>query len=160
MWCPHNAATIAPLYHLKNRAAVKKALAMPESDPPSAARHRLRLARMVALAAFVSLGATSMSALSDDAKREAYGRHLARECTSCHRIDGVDNAIPSIVGWPTDTFAATLKFYRDGTRTNPVMMSVASSLGDEQVQALAAYFAALPKPAKKDAPPTDKKPKK
>ena len=115
---------------------------------------------MVALAAFVSLGATSMSALSDDAKREAYGRHLARECTSCHRIDGVDNAIPSIVGWPTDAFAATMKFYRDGTRTNPVMMSVASSLSEEQVQALATFFATLPKPAKKDAPPTDKKPKK
>ena len=132
---------------------------MPESDHPSATYNRPRLARMVALATFVSLGATSMSASSDDAKREAYGRHLARECTSCHRIDGVDNAIPSIVGWPSDTFVATLKFYRDGTRTNPVMMSVASSLGDEQVQALAAYFATLP-PAKKDAPPTDKKSKK
>ena len=130
---------------------------MPDSDHPSGTHNRLPLARMAALAAFVSLGGTSMSALSDDAKREAYGRHLASECTSCHRIDGVDNAIPSIVGWPTDTFVATLKFYRDGTRTNPVMMSVASSLGDEQVQALAAYFAALPKPATKHAPPSDKK---
>lgn len=134
---------------------------MPESDHTSGTHNRLRLARMVALVAFVSLGAaTSRSALSDDAKREAYGRHLARECTSCHRIDGVDNAIPSIVGWPTDAFVATLKFYRDGTRTNPVMMSVASSLGDEQVQALAAFFASLPKPAKKDALPADKKQKK
>lgn len=114
---------------------------------------------MAALAAFVSLGATSMSALSDDAKREIYGRHLARECTSCHHMDGGDNAIPSIVGWPTDAFITTMKFYRDGTRTSPVMMSVASSLSEEQVLALATYFASIPKPAPKDAPPTDKKPK-
>lgn len=133
---------------------------MPEFNHHSATHNKLRLARMLTLAAFVSLGATSMSALSDDAKREAYGRHLARECTSCHRIDGIDNAIPSIVGWPTDTFVTTMKFYRDGTRTNPVMISVASSLSDEQVQALAAFFASLPKPAKRDAPLTDKKPKK
>lgn len=133
---------------------------MPESDHAPATHNRLRLARMVVLAAFVSLGATSMSALSDDAKREAYGRHLARECTSCHRIDGVDNAIPSIVGWPPDTFIATLKFYRDGSRTNPVMMSVASSLSEEQVQALAAFFASISKPAKRDAPPAAKKSKK
>jgi cytochrome c553 len=134
---------------------------MPESDHPSATHNRLRLARMVALAAFASLGAaTSRSALSDDAKREAYGRHLARECTSCHRVDGVDHAIPSIVGWPPDTFVHTMQFYRDGTRSNPIMVSIASSLGDEQVQALAAFFASLPKPAKKDALPTDKKPKK
>jgi cytochrome c553 len=132
---------------------------MLESDHPSAMHNRLRLARTAALAAFVSLGANSMSALSGDAKREAYGRHLARECTSCHRIDGVDNAIPSIVGWPTDAFVTTMKFYRDGTRTNPVMMSVASSLSEEQVQALATYFASIPKPATKDAPPTGKKPK-
>ncbi len=98
--------------------------------------------------------------MADDAKREAYGRHLARECTSCHRVDGVDNGIPSIVGWPPNSFVATMKFYRDGSRTNPVMMSVASSLSEEQVQALAAFFASVPKPAKKDAPSADKKPKR
>jgi cytochrome c553 len=133
---------------------------MPETDHPSATGKRLRLARMVALAAFVLLGAISMPALTDDAKREAYGRHLARECTSCHRIDGVDNAIPSIVGWPPNSFITTMKFYRDGSRTNPVMVSVASSLSEEQVQALAAFFASVPKPAKREAPPTEKKLKK
>lgn len=133
---------------------------MSESDHPSATRKPLRLARSMVLAAVVLLGATSIQASSEDAKREAYGRHLAHECTSCHRIDGVDNAIPSIVGWPPDSFIATIKFYRDGVRTNPVMVSVASSLSDEQVQALASFFASVPKPAKKDAPSTDKKSKR
>ena len=96
-------------------------------------------------------------AATDDAKLQAYGRHLARECTSCHRIDGVDNGIPSIIGWPRDSFVATVKFYRDGARKNPVMVSVASSLSDEQLQALAAFFASVPKPEKM---PVEKKGKK
>jgi cytochrome c len=96
------------------------------------------------------LGATVPQAPAEDAKSVAYGRHLARECTSCHRLDGVNNGIPSIIGWQTDTFVTTLKFYRDGARSNPVMISVASSLSDEQMQALAVFFASVPKPAKKD----------
>jgi cytochrome c553 len=82
-----------------------------------------------------------------DAKLQAYGRHLAQECTGCHRIDGVDNGIPSIVGWKADMFIATVKFYQTGARTNPVMVSVANSLNEKQLEALATYFASLPKPA-------------
>jgi cytochrome c553 len=103
-----------------------------------------------ALGLWALLGATARQALAEDAKSLAYGRHLARECTSCHRLDGVNNGIPSIIGWQTDTFISTLKFYRDGERSNPVMVSVAGSLSDEQMQALAAFFASVPKPAKKD----------
>ena len=40
-------------------------------------------------------------ARADDAKLLSYGRHLASECSGCHRIDGVDNGIPSITGWPS-----------------------------------------------------------
>jgi len=83
---------------------------------------------------------------------KAYGRNLAQECTGCHRIDGIDNGIPSIIGWKADTFIATLKFYQSGARTNPVMVSVANSLDDRQLEALATYFASLPKPPVKGAP--------
>ena len=97
----------------------------------------------------VSLGAPSFAAAGDYAKRASYGRHLAQECTGCHRIDGVDNGIPSIVGWDPERFLTTLRFYQAGARTNPVMVSVAKSLDDEQIQALAAYYGSLPKPASK-----------
>jgi cytochrome c553 len=96
---------------------------------------------------------------ADEAKVKAYGRHLAQECTSCHRIDGIDNGIPSIVGWSPESFIATIGFYRSGTRTNPVMVSVASSLDDRQIDALAAFFASLPKPAA-SKPAADKAKKK
>jgi cytochrome c553 len=86
---------------------------------------------------------------AEDGKVKAYGKHLAQECTGCHRIDGIDNGIPSIVGWDADVFIATLKFYQSGARANPVMVSVANSLNDKQLEALATYFASLPKPAAK-----------
>ena len=79
----------------------------------------------------------------------SYGRHLAQECTGCHRIDGAHNGIPSIIGWDADRFARTLEFYRTGERTNPVMVSVVKSLDDTQIRALAAYYASLPNPPKK-----------
>lgn len=104
----------------------------------------------LALALMSGLSALGLATLAnDEAKIRNYGRHLAQECTGCHRIDGVDNGIPSILGWEADLFAKTLEFYRTGGRTNPVMVSVAQSLDQDQVRALAAYYASLPKPALK-----------
>ena len=88
-------------------------------------------------------------AAADDPKTRGYGRHLAQECTGCHRIDGTDNGIPPIIGWDANRFARTLEFYRTGERTNPVMVSVVKSLDDTQIRALAAYYASLPNPPKK-----------
>lgn len=82
----------------------------------------------------------------------AYGRHLARECTSCHSLDGTSGAIPSIVGKSQEEFIALLVAYRDGHKPNPVMVSVARSLDDEQMAALAAYLGSLPTPANQPGP--------
>lgn len=79
-------------------------------------------------------------------KLMAYGQHLSQECTSCHRIDGADSGIPSIIGLDADTFIKTLGYYRSGARTNPAMVSVAQSLDEEQIKALALYFASLTQP--------------
>lgn len=86
---------------------------------------------------------------ADPARQLTYGRHLAQECTTCHRLDGIDNGIPSIVGWEVATFRQTLAYYKDGHRANPAMVSVAGSLDAEQIDALAAYYASLPKPKPK-----------
>jgi len=104
----------------------------------------------VILAIICGLGAAGFA---DDAKLRAYGAHLARECTACHRIDGVDNGIPSIIGWDSSRFVDTVRFYQQGQRTNAAMVSVAQSLDEEQMRALAAYFSSLPPPAKKPSTP-------
>lgn len=103
----------------------------------------------VALTAATGGAALGLAAPGDADKARRYGQHLAQECSGCHRVDGVDNGIPSIVGWDAQRFIATLEFYRSGQRTNPVMVSVARSLDETQIAALAAYYASLPKPAPK-----------
>ncbi len=94
-------------------------------------------------------GAWPHSAGAEDAKSMALGRHLARECSTCHRIDGVDNGIPSITGWLADAFIETMDYYRTGARPNQAMASVAQSLSDDELRALALYYGSLPKPARK-----------
>jgi cytochrome c553 len=42
-----------------------------------------------------------------------------------------------------------MKFFQDGLRDNAAMISVAKSLNEEQLLALAAYFASLPPPTKR-----------
>lgn len=102
--------------------------------------------RLFLVLAILGGAGASVAVKGDDARLKRYGQHLAHECTGCHRIDGIDNGIPSIVGWDTQQFAETLKFYQTGARRNPVMVSVAQSLDDEQVKALATYYGGLAKP--------------
>jgi cytochrome c553 len=74
-----------------------------------------------------------------------YGRHLAQECGACHRPEA-SGGIPIIAGKPAAEITDLLHAFREGRRTNPVMVSVAKSLDEAQIAALAAYFASLPPP--------------
>lgn len=103
---------------------------------------------IVALAA-----AAGMAPAVADPEKLAYGKHLAQECTTCHRPDGRGQNIPVIYGLEVDYFRSTMIFYRTGARDNPVMNSVAQMLTDEQLDALAVYLATQkPAPAPKAAP--------
>jgi cytochrome c len=73
----------------------------------------------------------------------ALGRYLSAECVTCHSRSTPPTGIPSIIGWPQDQFIAVLQSYKAKERDNPVMQSVAASLTDDQMAALAAYFATL-----------------
>lgn len=73
----------------------------------------------------------------------AFGEYLSGECVTCHRLDGQDQGIPAIVGWPSDQFVAVLQSYKTKDRRNPVMQNIAGRLSDEEMAALAAYFESL-----------------
>ena len=92
----------------------------------------------------LGLGAADLAAGRRRGQAQALRPHLAQECTGCHRIDGIDNGIPSIAGWDAERFIDHARS-TSGRRTNPVMVSVAKSLDDEQLEALAAYYGSLPK---------------
>jgi cytochrome c553 len=73
----------------------------------------------------------------------AYGEYLASECITCHG-SSANASIPALHALRYEEFIAVLKAYRDGTRTNAVMQSVARSLGDAEIAALASYFSGQP----------------
>ena len=76
----------------------------------------------------------------------AYGEYLSGECVACHQKSGADDGIPSIVGWDEISFVAVMLSYKQGGRDNEVMQNVAKSLDQEQIEALAAYFATFKEP--------------
>ncbi|MFN0263064.1 cytochrome C [Tepidamorphus sp. 3E244] len=69
-----------------------------------------------------------------------YGEYLSTECVTCHQTSGADDGIPAIVGWPKEEFIRALFEYKTNVRDHDVMKLVTSSLGDEEIAALAAYF--------------------
>ncbi|WP_028030228.1 c-type cytochrome [Gemmobacter nectariphilus] len=72
-----------------------------------------------------------------------YGEYLSSECTTCHQADGSDQGIPSITGWPTEDFVVAMHAYKRQLRPHPVMQMMAGRLSNDEIAALAAFFAAL-----------------
>ena len=93
---------------------------------------------------FAALLATAAGAANAHAADIAFGQYLAGECVTCHRADGQDKGIPSIVGWPADQFLAVLKSYKDKDRPNVVMQTIAAKFSEDEMAALAAYYASQP----------------
>jgi cytochrome subunit of sulfide dehydrogenase len=77
------------------------------------------------------------------------GAQLVATCASCHRLDGRDDGIPSIVGLEEKSLARTMLAYKSGERRSMIMQAVAASLSDEEIAAVAHYLAALRKESKR-----------
>jgi cytochrome c553 len=69
----------------------------------------------------------------------------AQACTACHGNNGVSvNAMwPTLAGQHEDYLLKALEDYRAGTRNEPVMSAQAALIAEEDVAALAKYFAGL-----------------
>ena len=72
-----------------------------------------------------------------------YGEYLSSECSTCHQRDGSDQGIPTITQWPVEDFVAAMHAYKEKLRPHPVMQMMASRLSNDEIAALAAYFATL-----------------
>jgi cytochrome c len=72
-----------------------------------------------------------------------YGEYLAQECMACHQATGSDQGIPAITGWYEEDFVVAMHAYRRELRPHQVMQMMAQRLNDEEIAALAAYFATL-----------------
>jgi len=72
-----------------------------------------------------------------------YGEYLSATCVTCHQTSGDSSGIPPIINWPTDAFVTVLHAYKGKSRENPVMQQITSSLGNEEIAALAAYYESI-----------------
>lgn len=102
-----------------------------------------RAMRVVAAALLaILLAAVADVALAGDAKA---GRAKAIACQACHGLDGMSKVpdAPNIAGQVESYLAAQLRAFKSGTRKNEAMSVVASTLSDQDIDNLAAYFAAI-----------------
>ena len=75
---------------------------------------------------------------------DSRGAQLAAICASCHRLDGHDKGIPSIVGLDQKEFVDIMAAFKSGERSSQIMHAIALSLSDREVSALAAYLSVQP----------------
>jgi sulfide dehydrogenase cytochrome subunit len=92
----------------------------------------------IATGALVPIATRGMA--SDDSR----GAQLSAICASCHRLDGGDKGIPSIVGLNQKQFADAMAAFKSGARSSQIMHAIALSLSDGEVATLAEYLAAKP----------------
>jgi cytochrome c553 len=95
--------------------------------------------------------AVGLSAGSVQAADAAAGAEKAKSvCAACHGADG--GGVPSLPDYPklagqkADYLVQALRQYKSGARKNPIMGGMAQTLSAQDMENIAAYFAAQPGP--------------
>ena len=75
----------------------------------------------------------------------AAGRQKARQCQTCHGIDGIAKIpiAPHLAGESRMYLETQLKAFRSGKREHEMMSVVAKHLSDEDISDLAAWYASI-----------------
>ena len=89
--------------------------------------------------AFAMLACIAVQAHAQDRPRQ-----LASACGICHGTDGrsVTKDVVALAGLPREHIATQMRAFRDGSRPATVMHQIAKGYTDEQIDSLAAWFAA------------------
>ncbi|HVG03826.1 MAG TPA: c-type cytochrome [Burkholderiaceae bacterium] len=101
-----------------------------------------------ALAVVVAQPAATQERKSAAASSQSDAEVPVSMCIGCHSIPGYQASfpyvfrVPKIGGQNQQYLEAALKAYRQGQRNHPSMMAVAKGLTDQQIAAVAAYYAA------------------
>jgi cytochrome c553 len=74
----------------------------------------------------------------------AAGKTKAKACAGCHGATGQGvKPNPKLAGLPEAELEQMMKDYKSGKRPNPVMKSMTSSLSEQDMANLAAYYSSL-----------------
>lgn len=98
--------------------------------------------RLSAAALIAVLAVPASHALAGD---PAAGRAKARQCSTCHGIDGIAKipTAPHIAGESEIYLQSQLKAFRSGKREHEIMSVIAKNLTDEDIADLSAWYAAI-----------------
>lgn len=108
--------------------------------------HHIRPAGVGLALALGLLGAAwgqGAAAPSADAQR-LYMRSLAATCAHCHGTDGqavAGEAMVRLAGQPRENLLTQLMAFRTGDRKATIMHQITRGYSEQQLEALAAYFA-------------------
>ncbi|GAB4394642.1 MAG: cytochrome c [Kiloniellaceae bacterium] len=98
---------------------------------------------------FLLLGLTAVAVLSlpvaAQAADAAAGREKAKQCRTCHGIDGIAKIpiAPHIAGESQIYLETQLKAFRSGKREHEMMSVIAKGLSDEDISDLSAWYASI-----------------
>ncbi len=78
-----------------------------------------------------------------DREAASRGQAAAAKCTACHGAEGraSNRAWPNLAGLSKDYLMNSLKAYKAGARTNPMMSGVVKDLSETDAEGVAAYYA-------------------
>jgi cytochrome c553 len=116
-------------------------------------RFRVRSGVVLSLMAHAALAATlSTTALAQEpagAGDPERGQQVAYTCLGCHGVPGYKNAypnysVPKLDGQHPEYIVIALQAYRSGERSHLTMHSQASTLSDQDMRDVAAFFAGKP----------------
>ncbi|NOV25608.1 c-type cytochrome [Cupriavidus necator] len=91
-------------------------------------------------------GAASAAAPAQATDAALRARSQAAACTNCHGPAGrapSGSTIPPLAGRPQTELAAQMQAFKAGTRPATVMHQIAKGYSDDQIAAIAAWFAAV-----------------
>lgn len=72
-------------------------------------------------------------------------RDIAATCANCHGSNGVSRGVvPSLAGQPKADVAAKMLEFKQNKRPGTIMPQIAKGFTDEQIDAVAAWFASQP----------------
>ena len=97
--------------------------------------------RLTAFAALLAAVAAPALANGD----AAAGRRKARQCQTCHGIDGLATVpiAPHLAGENFTYLQTQLRNYKSGRREHEIMTVVASQLSDQDIDDLAAWYSSI-----------------
>jgi len=103
--------------------------------------HRARASLCATLSGLLSLLATGHALAGGDAER---GKQKSITCAACHGADGnsINPEWPSLAGQHESYLVSSMQSFRDGTRENVLMSPQAMMLSEQDIEDLAAFYAA------------------